>query len=66
MQQLIPLTEFDKTPRADGLPFESTDSARWCHRHAHERGLSKAFVRIGRRVYIDPAKFHELARARAA
>jgi hypothetical protein len=65
MQQLIPLTDAEKM-QAAGLPFESTDSARWCHRHAAERGLAKAFVRLGRRVYVDPAKFHELVRGRAA
>jgi hypothetical protein len=64
MHQLIPLTEPEKM-QAAGLPFRSTDSAYWCFRNAEKRGLSKAFVRIGRRVYVDPAKFHELARARA-
>jgi hypothetical protein len=64
-QSLIPLTDFDSQPRAGGVPFDSTDAARWCHRHAEERGLAKAFVRLGRRVYVDPAKFHELARSRA-
>jgi hypothetical protein len=65
MQQLIPLTDADKM-QAAGLPFETTDSARWCHRHASERGLTAAFIRLGRRVYVDPAKFHELVRQKAA
>jgi hypothetical protein len=65
MQQLIPLTKPDEM-RAAGLPFESTDSARWCHRHAQERGLTDAFVRIGRRVYVDPQRFHDLVRNNAA
>jgi hypothetical protein len=65
MQRLIPLTD-PAQMQAAGLPFPSTDSARWCHRHADERGVAEAFVRIGRRVYIDPAKFHELVRGQAA
>jgi len=65
MQQLIPLTDPAKM-QAAGLPFATTDSARWCHRHARERGLSGAFVRIGKRIYVDPSKFHELARRNAA
>jgi hypothetical protein len=64
MQQLIPLTDVPMMLAA-GLPFDTEDAARWCFRKADERGLRKAFVRIGRRVYVDPAKFHELARERA-
>lgn len=62
--QLIPLTDAVRMEAA-GLPFQSTDAARWCFRHAKERGLAKAFIRIGRRVYVDPARFHELARQSA-
>jgi len=65
MQQLIPLTDAEKM-QAAGLPFTTTDSARWCHRQAAERGLAKAFVRIGRRIYVDPELFHELVRLRPA
>ena len=65
MQQLIPLTRPDKL-QAAGLPFETTDAARWAHRQAAETGLTDAFVRIGRRVYVDPDRFHALVRARAA
>jgi hypothetical protein len=61
VHQLIPLTDPEKMEAA-GLPFPTTYSARWCHRHASARGLTKAFVRIGRRIYVDPAKFHELVR----
>jgi len=50
--------------KAEGLPFKSVDAARWCQRTAHEKGLADAFVRIGKAVHVDPAKFHELARAR--
>jgi len=65
MMQLIPLTD-PAGMKAAGLPFHTTDSARWCHRHADERGLSEAFVRLGKRVYVDPDKFHELVRRAAA
>jgi hypothetical protein len=65
MQALIALTDTDKM-QANGLPFPTEDSARWCFRHADERGLAAAFIRIGRRVYVDPQKFHELVRQHAA
>ncbi len=65
MQQLIPLTDPAKMQVA-GLPFETTYSARWCARRAHETGLADAFIKIGRRIYIDPEKFHELVRRRHA
>ena len=65
MPSLIPLTDPTKM-QAAGLPFASTESARWCFRHAAERGVAEAFVRLGRRVYIDPTRFHELVRGRAA
>lgn len=58
---LIPLTDVGQM-RAHGLPFRTTDSVRWCYRHAGERGLSDAFVRIGKRIYLDPERFHELVR----
>ncbi|MEX2125815.1 MAG: hypothetical protein WD795_18140 [Woeseia sp.] len=65
MQQLIPLTRPDKL-QAAGLPFETTDSARWAFRKAADNGTAAAFVRCGRRVYVDPDKFHELVRSRQA
>lgn len=46
-----------------GLPFRSTDQARWEFRNAAERGTEDAFVRIGRRIYIDPDAYHKLIRA---
>lgn len=59
--QLIPLTRPDKL-QAAGLPFETTDAARWAYRRSRETGLSDAFVRLGRRVYVDPERFHALIR----
>lgn len=61
MQQLIPLTRPDEL-KAAGVPFATTDSARWAFRMRNENGLSDAFIRLGRRVYLDPEKFHSLVR----
>jgi hypothetical protein len=61
MEQLIPITQPGRMLQA-GLPFESVDAARWCYRKAEERGLARAFVRIGRRMFVDPRKVHEFAR----
>jgi hypothetical protein len=63
--QLIPLTRPEKM-QAAGLPFETTDAARWAHRTAAQNGIADAFVRVGRRIYIDPDRFHELVRGQAA
>lgn len=63
-QSLIALNDVAGAQRA-GIPVTSDHQLRWLERTADEKGLRGAFVRIGRRVYIDPAKFHELARASA-
>jgi len=65
MDQLIPLNK-PKSFRRAGLPFTTEHQARWAERTADAKGLREAFVRIGRRVFIDPAKFHELARKHSA
>lgn len=65
--QLIPLTRPDKL-QAAGLPFETTDQARWAFRNRERNGTAEAFVRLassgqGRgRIYVDPDRFHELIR----
>lgn len=51
---------------AAGLPFQSEHAARWAFRQRHENGLAGGFVRIGRRIFIDVEKLHELARKGAA
>lgn len=51
-----------KALRAAGIPFETEHQARWAKRQSSENGLSGAFVRIGRRVFIDVPRFHELVR----
>jgi hypothetical protein len=62
MEQVIPIMQPERMLQA-GLPFESVDAARWCYRKAEEHGFAKAFVRIGRGIFVDPRKVHELARA---
>jgi Rad3-related DNA helicase len=65
MQRLIAMTRPDEM-KAAGLPFETTDSARWAHRQRHENGTAGAFIQLGRRWYIDPDRFHALIRSRQA
>jgi hypothetical protein len=59
--QLIPLTD-PAAMIAAGVPFATSDSARWAFRKRFENGLDGAFIRLGKRIYLDPAKFHELIR----
>ena len=64
MASLIPLNR-PAEAKAAGIPVETENQLRWLERTAAgDKGLRAAFVRIGRRVFIDPAKFHELARKR--
>lgn len=63
--QLIPLNK-PAEAKAAGIPVETEDQLRWMERTAEEKGLAEAFVRIGRRVFVDPAKFHELVRQRSS
>ena len=53
--------------RAAGITYPGTLYAwRWLYRHRHERGLADAFRRIGRRIVVDPERYVELVRQRAA
>ena len=63
MNQFIRLTEPDVLVAA-GTPFNTTYKARWAERMArtNQNGLRGAFVRIGRSVYLDVDRFHELIR----
>ena len=65
MSQLIPINEISAL-KAAGLPFITEHQVRWTERTADDKGLRSAFVRIGRRVFVDPEKFHELARKQSA
>ena len=60
-QKLIPINN-PQQMQAEGIPFTTEHQARWVFRRADENGLSAAFIRIGRRIYLDPSKFHELVR----
>lgn len=63
--QLIPFTEPQKFEAA-GLPFRTEHQIRWAERQSQFNGLAKAFVKIGRRKYIDVPKFHELVQKNCA
>lgn len=62
---LIPLVRIDLA-QAAGIPAISVDSLRWQYRNRHATGLSTAFVRVGGRIFLDPDKYHELAREQSA
>ena len=62
--KLIALTRPNEL-KAEGIPFETEEQARWAFRQRHENGLAGAFVLIGKRVFIDTAAFLALARKRA-
>jgi hypothetical protein len=64
-RKLIPLTD-PAAMLANGLPFRTTDAARWHFRHRVERGTAGAFVRDGSRVLVDPDEFHRLIRLQNA
>jgi hypothetical protein len=59
--QLIPLNHPAEL-KAAGIPVDTEDQARWLERTADAKGLRAAFIRIGRRVYVDPERFHRLVR----
>lgn len=63
--QLIPLNRPEQM-QAAGIPFETEHQARWAMRQSDQNGLTGAFVRIGRRVFVDPKVFHELARKQSS
>jgi hypothetical protein len=61
---LIPLNNAAALQQA-GIIYPATENAwRWLYRQREERGLSAAFVRMGRRVLVDVPRFIELARSR--
>jgi hypothetical protein len=64
-QSLIPLTDVTGARNA-GIPVTTTHQLRWLERTADEKGLREAFVRVGRRVFLDPETFHKLVRRRSA
>jgi hypothetical protein len=61
---LIPLNDCRLFKNA-GFEYPSTESqARWLFRQRHSNGLAGAFVRIGRRVFIDLEQFNVLVSKR--
>jgi hypothetical protein len=63
--QLVGLTNTTALVAA-GLPWDTKGKAQWAFRKRHENGLAGAFVRIGKNIFVDPARAHELARTRPA
>lgn len=54
---IIPLTDLQGLREA-GIAYPDTEHAwRWLFRMRTERGLEKAFVRIGRRVCVDVPRY---------
>jgi hypothetical protein len=60
---LIPLNNAAALQQAGILYPETEDGWRWLYRQRKERGLSAAFVRMGRRVLVDVPRYLELARS---
>jgi|HubBroStandDraft_5_1064220.scaffolds.fasta_scaffold1224150_2 hypothetical protein len=63
--QLIALTNTNELVEA-GLPWNSRGKAQWAFRKRNENGLAGAFVRIGRNIFVDPQKVHEVVRSQIA
>lgn len=61
-KQLIALQDIAAI-KASGLPFETVHQLYWVFRQRKENGFAEAFIKIGRRTYLDPVKFHELSRS---
>lgn len=60
---LIHITDLDAL-RDVGIYYPRTvDGWRWLFRTRHERGLERAFLRVGRRIVVDVPVFLEVVRA---
>ena len=64
-QKLIYITD-EPEMKASGIPFHTTDSARWAFRNRDTNGLAPCFKRIGSRIAIDVPKFFELINQQTA
>ncbi len=64
---LVPLTDLESL-RAAGIQYpETVDGWRWLYRVRAERGMERAFRRVGRRVLVDvPAYLAAVRREPAA
>lgn len=61
-QQIIPISKPDKLVEAGFACWDTLGKVQWAFRRRHENGLVGAFVRIGRSVYVDTQKAHEILR----
>lgn len=62
---LVPMTDLASL-RAGGIEYPNTvDSWRWLFRCRAERGLERAFRRVGRRVLVDIPAYLEAVRGNA-
>jgi hypothetical protein len=61
--QLVPIKKPERFPDF-GIPWSTKNQAYWAFRKRHENGLAGAFHKIGRDIFVDPARFHELVRRR--
>ena len=60
---LIPMTDAESL-RAAGIVYPRTiDAWRWLYRCRSERGLDRAFVKVGSRVLVDVPAYLEALRA---
>lgn len=60
---LVPLTDVAAL-RAAGIHYPDTvDAWRWLYRCRHDRGLDRAFRRIGRRVLVDVPAYLDAVRS---
>ncbi len=62
-RKLIRITDTEAL-HAEGIKFPSTGAFRWFESKAEENGFADAFVRVGRRVFVDPDRYHDIARAK--
>lgn len=65
MRKLIRITDTESL-RAEGIHFPSVGATRWFAAQATNNKFREAVVRIGRRVFIDPDRYHEIARGESA
>ena len=53
----IPINDPAAT-QAAGIAYPATENGwRWTYRQRHQRGLAHCFVRVGRRILVDPQAY---------
>jgi len=64
--QVIRITDAGKFEGA-GLPWRTVGQARWAYRQRNENGLDGGvFLKVGRSILINVAKFHAVVAANVA